>query len=649
VSQDPAGASRSGGGPPPEPPEPGIDSAGPAARQAESWPAPVIRFPLPAKEDYKPISGYGIIGNTRTVALVGYDGSIDWCCLPKFSSPSVFAGILDRKKGGRWMITPAEPATSSQSYLEDTNILRTEFRNVTSRVVVTDFMPCSVSGGAWSTPPEIHRVVQSLGGDMKLNFVFHPVYNYGSSVPRFSSSKNGITIRNRKQEMVLSTPLSFPLSGSGITGGFTIGQGEKMNFVLSYGESEPRKVEAYHTERQRAKTEVFWMDWTSTLRYRGRWKQAVTRSALTLKLLVYEPTGAIVAAPTTSLPEAIGGERNWDYRYSWIRDSASSLWAFHKIGCKNESEAFLHWLIDNNPSLDLDLRLMYDVDGGTSARERTLDYLEGYKNSRPVRVGNLAVEQQQFDAYGYMLDALYFSSRHGRVIDEEMYFRFVKPLANYILEHWPEPGNGIWEIRNRREHYVYTKAWCYAGLDRAVKIARASGHPEDVPVWRAAMRQIRTEILRKGWNREKKSFVIHYGSKDLDAANLMLPLIGFLPAQDERMKSTIEATARELSVGALVHRYKGNDGLKGDEGAFLLCGFWLVACLARLGKLDEARSNFQELLGHGNHLGLFSEEVDPKTGESLGNFPQAFSHMGLILAATEIDAALDLASGPLSD
>ena len=599
------------------------------------------RFPLPTKGDYRPISGYGIIGNTRTAALVGYDGSIDWCCIPKFNSPSIFAAILDHGKGGRWAIQPGEPATASQSYLQDTNILRTEFRTVTSRVLLTDFMPCSVTQEAWSTPPEIHRIVQSLGGEMKLKFEFHPVYNYGSAVPKFSIAKNGLSIRNRKQEMVLSTPIPFPVSGTGVSAEFRLRQGEKVAFVLSYGEAEPRKIEDYHTERQRARTEVFWMDWTSQLRYRGRWKEAVTRSALTLKLLVYEPTGAIVAAPTASLPESIGGERNWDYRYSWIRDSASSLWAFHKIGCKSESEAYLRWLIDNNPSLDLDLRLMYDVDGGTGIRERTLDYLEGYRGSRPVRVGNLAVDQLQFDAYGYMLDSLYFSSRHGRAIDEEMYYRFVKPLANFILEHWQEPGNGIWEIRNAREHYVYTKAWCYAGLDRAVKIAKASGHVEDLPVWRTAMKQIKTEILRRGWNREKKAFVIHYGSKDLDAANLMLPLIGFLPADDERMKSTIDAISSELSEGALVYRYRANDGMKGKEGAFVLCGFWLVACLARLGRIDEARSNFQELLGHANHLGLLSEEVDPATGESLGNFPQAFSHMGLILAATEIDSAID--------
>jgi GH15 family glucan-1,4-alpha-glucosidase len=604
-------------------------------------------FAFPPRDNYKPISGYGIIGNTRTTALVGYDGSIDWCCLPKFGSSSVFAALLDFKKGGRWAIQPSEEATSTQHYLQDTNILRTEFNAEGSHVVLTDFMPCSVTPEAWSTPPEIHRVVQCVSGAMKLRFVFEPVFHYGATVPEFVSMDNGLAMRDRSQEMVLSWSTPFPLLERGVDSSFEVRQGERRAFVLSYGEAVPRKIQEYHTERQRAKTEVFWMDWATQLRYRGRWPEAIVRSALILKLLVYSPTGALVAAPTSSLPEAIGGNRNWDYRYSWIRDSANCLWAFHLLGHRSETEAYLHWLIDNNPSLDLDLRLMYDVDGSSYIPEKTLTHLEGYKGSRPVRVGNAAVKQLQLDAYGYMLDSLYFSSRHGKQISDEMYFRFVKPLARYIVGHWAEPGNGIWEIRNRRAHYVYTRAWCYAGLDRAVRIARVTGHVEDMPGWSATKKKIRAELLRRGWNSERRSFVMHYGSEDLDAANLMLPLIGVLPADDEKMEATIEATMKELAEGALVYRYKTKDGLRGKEGAFVLCGFWLVACLAKLGRVEEARRNFEELLGRGNHLGLFSEEVDPKTGEALGNFPQAFSHMGLITAAHELDKALDAKEQPV--
>ena len=605
-----------------------------------------MSFPLPPLDDYKPISGYGIIGNTRTAALVGYDGSIDWCCMPKFSSQSIFAALLDRGKGGRWVVQPAATATSTQSYLEDTNILRTEFRNVTSRVVLTDFMPCSLTQDAWSAPPEIHRVLQCLSGTMKLKLEFKPVFNYGYLTPKFTATVFGVKVRSRKDEIVLSSSIPLHVTESGASAEFTMSQGEKKAFVLSYGEDEPRKVQEYHTERQRAKTEVFWMDWVSLLRYRGRWKDAVVRSALTLKLLIYSPTGAMIAAPTTSLPESIGNGRNWDYRYSWLRDSASALWAFHNIGYKSESEAYLRWMIDNNPSLDMDLRLMYDIDGGSNIKEKVLDQLEGYRKSHPVRIGNQAVRQVQYDAYGYMLDALYFSTRHGRHVDTEMYFRFVKPLADFIVEHWSEPGNGIWEIRGMQEHYVYTKAWCYAGLQRAVKIAEATGHEDEIPSWKAVMRQIKDEVLRDGWNAKRNSFVIHYGSEYLDAATLMLPLIGFLPANDAKMMATIEAVRRELSDGALVYRYKTDDGLEGEEGAFVLCGFWLVACLARLGRVEEATRNFEELLGHANHLGLYSEEVDPKTGDALGNFPQAFSHMGLILAAKELADAIIRAEKP---
>ena len=309
------------------------------------------------------------------------------------------------------------------------------------------------------------------------------------------------------------------------------------------------------------------------------------------------------------------------------------------LGYRSETEAYLQWLVDNNPALDLDLRLMYDLLGGTSIPETTLGHLEGYRGSKPVRVGNAAAKQRQLDAYGYMLDALYFTSRHGRSVKDEMYFRFVKPLANHIVEHWEEPGNGIWERRNRREHYVYTKAWCWAGLDRAVKIARAAGHAEDVPGWSLVRSKIKAEVMEKGWSEAKRSFVTHYGSESLDAANLMLPLIGFIGADEEKMRLTIEATRKELGAGALVYRFK--EGTRIREGAFVLCGFWLVACLARAGRVEEAMNNLNELVGFSNHLGLLAEEVDPGSGEALGNFPQAFSHIGLILAAYALDHALD--------
>ncbi|HUI85535.1 MAG TPA: glycoside hydrolase family 15 protein [Nitrososphaerales archaeon] len=598
------------------------------------------RFELPATQPFKPIGGYGIIGNTRTAALVGYDGSIDWCCLPKFDSPSVFAALLDVERGGRWVITPEGKARSSQRYLEDTNILQTRFDVDGSIVVLTDFMPCSHLDRDWSAPPEIHREVACLRGQATLKTVVQPRFDYGSTVPNVEEMSEGVSIRDSKHEMAISSTLKMDLLEGSAEKRFRLKRGERALFVLSYGEYDPRGIDEYQTRRQLLKTEAFWKTWVSGLNYDGAWRDEVIRSALALRLLVYSPTGAIVAAPTTSLPESVGGERNWDYRFSWIRDSANSLWAFHLLGDRSESERYIHWLVDNNPSLDLDLRLMYSIDGHADVSESELKHLAGYRGSRPVRVGNAASTQLQLDAYGYMLDALHFSSKHGSSVSDEMYFRFVKPLARFICKNWKEPSNGIWEIRGHREQFVYTKAWCYAGLDRAVSIARETGHGRDAGPWTVEMRRIKREVLSRGWSRKKRSFVMHYGSEELDSANLMIPLIGFLPPSDRRVQDTIRATRRELGKGPLLYRYIADDGLKGTEGAFLLCSFWLVACLAKMKRTREAQRLLGELVGHSNHLGLYSEEVDPETGEHLGNFPQAFSHMGFIMAAFEVDRAL---------
>jgi GH15 family glucan-1,4-alpha-glucosidase len=608
-------------------------------------------FKIPVRASYKPITGYGIIGNTRTISLVGYDGSIDWCCLPKFDSPSVFAAILDHKIGGRWSISPlVTKGNSTQRYIENTNILQTEFAIENSKVLLTDFMPCSLHHEeAWASPPEIHRIVEGVKGKLSMRMRIDPRFEYGLCVPEMQVNANGLSMRSVKDEMVLaSTTSGIRLQKRGAIADFSISKGEKVAFVLSYGEYDPRPVEEYQTRSQLLKTEAFWKQWAGNLKYKGRWREQVFRSALTLKLLTYSPTGAILAAPTTSLPESIGGGRNWDYRFSWIRDSANSLWAFRLLGDRSEAEKFLHWLIDNNPSLDLDLKIMYSIDGHSDIKESVLQHLEGYRGSAPVRIGNAAVKQFQLDAYGYILDALYYSSRHGSNVSEDMYYRFVKPLARYICENWKEPGHGIWEIRDWKDHYVYTKAWCYAGLDRAVKIAKITGHSKDVPLWISTMKEIKQEVFEKGWDEEKKSFVMSYKNRHLDSANLMLPLIGFIEGTSKRMEQTVDAIRKELGHGALLYRYKINDHFKGKEGAFLLCSFWLVACLARIGRAEEAMEAFNELLGYSNHLGLYSEEVDPFTREGLGNFPQAFSHMGLIMAASELDRLLDAKFGAIS-
>jgi GH15 family glucan-1,4-alpha-glucosidase len=604
---------------------------------------PKRSFEIPPTAKYKPITGYGIIGNTRTAALVGYDGSIDWCCLPRFDSPSVFAAILDHKVGGRWSITPVARGSSTQQYIETTNVLQTEFTIENSDIILTDFMPYSLRlEEAWASPPEIHRIVECVKGKATMQIRVQPKFDYGRIVPEMSTSKNGLSMRNLKEEMVLASTIDIPVQKQGVAiTDFEISKGQRVTFVLSYGESEPRRVEEYHTRSQLLRTEAFWQHWVGQLSYNGRWRKEVFRSALTLKLLTYSPTGAMLAAPTTSLPEAIGGARNWDYRFSWIRDSADSLWAFRLLGDKEDAERFLHWLVDNNSSLELDLKLMYSINGSSNIKETVLNHLEGYRGSSPVRIGNAAAKQFQIDACGYMLDTLYHSSRHGSSVSVDMYYRFVKPLARYICDNWRKPGNGMWEIRKWKDNYVCTEAWCYAGLDRAVKIAKITGHDEDTPRWITTMEQIKARVLDKGWDEEKKSFVMSYKNRQIDSGNLMLPLIGFIDATDKRMEQTVDTTRKELGHGALLHRYRINDGLRGKDGAFLLCSFWLVACLAKAGKVGDAIGAFEELLTYSNHLGLYSEEVDMTSGEGLGNFPQAFSHMGLIMAAYELDRVLD--------
>ena len=596
-----------------------------------------VSFDLPVTGHYKPISGYGVIGNTRTAALVGYDGSIDWCCFPRFDSPSVFASILDWERGGKWSIQPEGLAKSRQEYVPDTNILTTVFESYGGVVRLTDFMPCSKAGGNYSVLPEIHRVLTCEEGGMDMSLTFQPIFDYGRTKPKLAVKKWGVSVRRGKFEMALSSSVPLAVGTAGVNSPFRMEEKDRRTFVLSYGESVPRKTSEYRTRAQLEKTEAYWRRWVAGLSYRGRWKDMVTRSALALKLLTYSPTGAMVAAVTASLPEVMGGDRNWDYRFSWIRDSANSLRAFNVVGSSSEAESYLRWLIVNNPALEVDLRLVYDVNGGTELPEADLPRLEGYMGSRPVRIGNAAAKQFQFDVYGYMLDAVYISSGRGRSLSSDTYFRFVKPLADHIVETWSDPSDSIWETRVRRRHYVYTKAWAYAGLDRAIKIAKATRHFADVPGWARVKRKIRAEVISRGWNAERNSFVMDYGSSKLDSANLMLPLMGFISAKDRRMLGTLNAIQEELAEGPFVYRTASHRAGPRKEGAFLLCSFWLVCCLAGAGEREKALEYFSRLVDSSNHLGLYSEEIDPASGEFLGNFPQAFSHLGLMLAAQSLD------------
>ncbi|MEM0321104.1 MAG: glycoside hydrolase family 15 protein [Thermoprotei archaeon] len=601
---------------------------------------PILRFPIYSK--YRPIESYGVIGNKRTACLVSYDGSIDWCCLPDFDSASVFASILDFERGGHWLIRPVGEGSVTQRYVGETNILLTRFNTPEYTVEVTDFMPI-VDDEYWRALPEIHRIVKCVRGSTTLVLDFQPRPGYARDVESMvlGIHPSGVSMRTHRDELVLSS--SRRLDGvdkHGVNNTINLEAGEEEIFVLSYGEAEPRPIEEYRSLEKLRETRRYWEEWVRGLKYTGPWRTHVVRSALTLGLLTYMPTGALVAAVTTSIPEAIGGERNWDYRYSWLRDSAFSLWALHTLGVEGMGEQYINWLIENNPALDLQLQPLYTVRGEAHIPEETLGNLEGYMGSAPVRVGNAASKQFQQDVYGTILDALYFSTKHGRGVSQETYYRFVKPLANLVVENWSKPGNGIWEFRDRLHHFVYSKVLCYVALDRASRIALYLGHPEDASAWRRTMDEIRGEVLEKGWNQDKKAFKMDYESDELDAANLLMPLVGFISARDERFRSTVDAILKELSCGVLLYRYKVEDGLKGREGCFLVCSFWLAADLARMGRTKDARRVFKQLLKYANHLGLYSEEVDPKTGSALGNFPQAFSHMGLILAAEEISKAI---------
>lgn len=593
---------------------------------------------------YKPISDYGLIGDQNTCALVGIDGSIDWLCIPTFQSSSVFAAILDARKGGCFSIMPdCENFESLQYYRGDTNVLVTEFRSKDGHAKITDFMPCFKVEKTMVTSGEIHRKIELLDGTLNLRVTMAPRFNYGSSIPKVKRVGNfGYTFfeevkRPARQEMALLTDLEFQTKRGTITQKIT----EPANLVVKFGGlREHHKADTF-TDLKLRETLHYWQNWASRCKYSGNWKAQVVRSALTLKLLIYEQTGAIVAAPTTSLPEGIGGVRNWDYRYSWIRDSSFVLWAFHSIGYKEEALQYLEWIIGMYYLSGGDLQVLIGILGERDVTESTVNNLEGYRKSSPVRIGNAAWDQFQLDVYGILLDAMYFGHRHGGHSYEKIYNHMIKQIMEALERDWRKPDRGIWEVRGEMQHFVYSKVWCWVAADRAMKIAHALGVDEDEKRWGKLAIEIRDEIIRKGWDNKLNSFVRAYGTKDLDAANLLIPQVRFTESSDPMMRGTIEATKKHLMRDKYyLYRYVVNDGLPGGEGAFLICSFWLVKCLAESGKVNEAKEMMDNLVAGANHLGLFSEEYDPKKKMHLGNFPQAFTHMGFITAASALDRAL---------
>ena len=595
---------------------------------------------------YLPIEDYGLIGDLHTVALVGRNGSIDWLCYPHFDSPSVFAAILDDEKGGRFQIAPArEGSTRKQMYFPDSNVLITRFLSPEGVAEVTDFMPVGapVQGHGYH---QVIRRVEVIRGSTALRLSCRPAFDYARAEHRAEAIPSGVAFHSAGLSLGLTGPVPLRIEGPAAVADFELKEGQRATFVLGGMDSAGERhqpVGDEQLERVYRETVEYWRRWIGRSTYRGRWREMVNRSALVLKLMTYEPTGAIVAAPTCSLPETIGGVRNWDYRYTWIRDASFTLYGLMRIGFTDEAHHFMEWLAGRIKELHPDgsLQVMYGIDGRHELTEETLDHLEGYRGSRPVRIGNGAHGQLQLDIYGELMDAVYLYNKYGAPISYDAWVK-LRRMLSWVCENWQRPDEGIWEVRGGRRHFVYSKLMCWVALDRGLRLADRRSFPADRERWLAARDAIYEEVMCRGWNRERGAFVQSYGSDSLDAANLIMPLVFFLSPTDPRMLSTLDATMRELSSGSLVHRYdveRSPDGLAGDEGTFSMCTFWLVEALTRARRVEEARLVFERMLGYANHLGLYAEEIG-HSGESLGNFPQAFTHLGLISAAFNLDRAL---------
>lgn len=605
---------------------------------------------------YLPIERHGIIGNMRTAALVGTNGTIDWYCYPSFDAPSIFGSLLDDEKGGSFAIAPASGAhTGKQFYWPDTNVLVTRFLSPDGVGQITDFMTVGLRED--EAPGWLVRRVTVSRGAMRFRLSCRPAFDYGRAAHRTERTATGVRFLGNDVAFELSSDPPLDERDGAAVAEFRLEEGQGISFVLrpldGNGASRPA-LSHREAEMLFRGTVEFWRRWLSTCTYRGRWREAVHRSALVLKLLTYEPTGAMVAAATCSLPEDLGGVRNWDYRYMWIRDASFTVYALMRIGFTEEAGHFMEWLSKRCRELDETgtLQIMYDIGGQPMREETVLEHLAGYKGSRPVRIGNGAVQQLQLDIYGELMDSVYLYDKYGTPISDDLW-QHLRRLTNWVCDHWTDTDEGIWEVRGGRRHFVYSKLMCWVAIDRAMRIAQKRSFPADLLRWLEARNNIYEEIMSKGWSEERKAFVQAYGSQNLDAAVLTMPLVNFIAPTDPRMLSTLDAINRSPKHGglvsdSLVYRYdvgRSADGIKGDEGTFNICTFWLVEALVKAAgrtdaqRLRDARLIFEQMLGYGNHLGLFSEETGP-TGEALGNFPQAFTHLALISAAANLDRAL---------
>lgn len=580
-----------------------------------------------------------MIGDLHTAALVGVDGSIDWYCYPNFDSPSVFAAILDVQKGGYFQICTASEGNCRQIYFPDTNVLITRFLCEEGVGEITDLMP--ITPYRTEILRGIVRRVSSVKGTISFVLRCMPAFNYARATHEVLIKDFGAEFRNSNLALELVTTIPVDRADSGVEATFSLREGTTTSFFLTQT-NESRAPSEDDAQRMFHDTVDYWRNWLSRCQYRGRWSSQVTRSALALKLMTFEPTGAVIAAPTSSLPEVVGGERNWDYRYVWLRDAAFTLYALLRVGFKEEAAAFMQYLKARiSESSSGQLQPVYRINGQHDLHEEILSNLDGYKGSKPVRVGNAAAWQLQLDLYGALVDAVYLFNKHVTPISYDLWTNLTR-ILDWVCENWTKPDAGIWEFRTDGKQLVYSKMMCWVALDRGIRLAMKRGLPCNIDRWRQARDAVYDDVMRKGWDKERQSFVQSYGSKTVDASALLMPLVFFVSPTDPRMLKTLDVIQRELTSDHLVHRYRINaegDGLPGEEGTFSLCTFWLVEALTRAGRLEEARVIFERMLGYANHLGLYSEEISPR-GNARGNFPQAFTHLALISAAVNLDRAL---------
>jgi GH15 family glucan-1,4-alpha-glucosidase len=593
---------------------------------------------------YRSISDYGLIGDCRTAALVSKDGSIDWCCLPNFDSPSVFARLLHSNSGGHFALHPVGNFTCRQSYVEGTNVLATKFESSLGKARLLDFMPIpSANYEKRHLLPmrQIVRLIEGLSGDMEIEVQYQPRPSYAAKArPILAKSPYDYVTEEKGWHLHLHSEVPLQQNGSGIIGKFRLFEGRQVALGLAYEVQAPAVFPAFgkDTRDLLQGTITFWRDWLSHCQYQGQYADAVRRSALTLKLLEFAPSGAIVAAPTTSLPEKLEGVRNWDYRYCWLRDASFTLAALQSLGYTEEARAFLDWLLHSTRLTHPQLQVVYNVFGEAVLPQHELDHLEGYRNSRPVRVGNQAWEQKQLDVYGEVLDGVIRTDPEQCKFDKDTR-SLISGIADYVSDHWQETDNGIWEMPQEAQ-FTHSKALCWLALERAMQLLKRCGVSEKkLAKWRQAGDTISKVVLQQGYNPDIQAFTQKLGGQELDAALLTLPILDLFKATEPKMASTIRAIQKQLTVNNLVYRYRADDGLPSGEGAFLACTFWLAHCLALQGDIGASCRIFEAGLKCCNHLGLLPEEADPRTFEALGNFPQGLTHIALINAAIAIQQA----------